>query len=318
MLLASSPGRICLYGENADWLGGSVTTLAIDRRTRVEGAARTEPSPVRATFPTPFTGESWPDADGSAGWVGAVAGALRISDPAEVCDLVVTSDLPTTGGFASSASLCTALAAALGVAVGDPLDAGALADVAYRAERSLGIPCGPMDQYAVALGGLLTLDCSAYPPVVSRLGWPDGLVIIVGHLATRMRFASVVEDLPDRLDRLHEYAAASHEIVGRFTVGVSAEAVVRLIDEGHHAIVEYLGPIDPRASRGIAAALSAGALTAKSAGARRFGGGIFALCEAPDVGRVADAMRSTGLAAAVVNPCPLGTQQTEDPHDPRT
>ena len=80
-------------------------------------------------------------------------------------DLVVAGNLPREGGLSSSASLGVATAFALSEIFAWRLGLEALADLAWRAETQVvGVPCGIMDQYAVALGKrdhALLLDCRA-------------------------------------------------------------------------------------------------------------------------------------------------------------
>ena len=102
------------------------------------------------------------------GWAaypfGVVALARRDGLDVGGFDLLVAGNVPSEAGLSSSASLEVATAFALAETFAWELDLAALADLAWRTETQfVGLPCGIMDQFAVALGErdhALLLDCA--------------------------------------------------------------------------------------------------------------------------------------------------------------
>lgn len=192
-LSAWAPGRICLFGDHADYLGLGVIAAAIDLGIRIEARplAGTE-----WTVALPDTGDAQaldPNQPlpyrRSRDYLRAVARVLGRAGcrwpQAYGCRL--TGDLPISAGVSSSSALVIAwtrllLAAAepgsrqraLGAMAGegpapegvDPTDL-AIAHWGYQAEvLEFGEPGGMMDQFSSSLGGLLYIDCA--PPLRPR------------------------------------------------------------------------------------------------------------------------------------------------------
>lgn len=126
-------------------------------------------------------------------WVDYIRGVLLVLRQAghgpPPFDALYFGDLPLEAGLSSSASLEVVTAVALQVLEGDKaVDLEEAARVGWRAENEfVGMPCGAMDQYAVALarpGRLLLLDCSnlEYRHVPFRL---EEEILLVGHTGVR-------------------------------------------------------------------------------------------------------------------------------------
>ena len=142
-----TPGRVNLIGEHIDYLGGTVLPVALPVGIRISLTPRRD-STVRVAS-VGFSGIAerdlserktghWSDyALGAA--VGARSGA----------DIALTSTLPHGAGLSSSAALVVGLLTLL-------LPELAPLEVARRAQAVehdfLGVPCGIMDQVAVAVG----------------------------------------------------------------------------------------------------------------------------------------------------------------------
>jgi galactokinase len=112
-------------------------------------------------------------------WARYVAGVVAELRPTIGVRGTVTTDLPIGAGLSSSASLQVALAWALGFE-GDAL---AVAKLCQRAEkRAAGVPCGIMDQLAIASGvdgALLFIDCETLEVLAEHL--PEDLAVIGVH-----------------------------------------------------------------------------------------------------------------------------------------
>ncbi len=123
------------------------------------------------------------------GWLDHVRGVARVLGecgriPRRGFDVGVASDLPEASGLSSSAALQVAVAHALAAAAGAPFrrDEGVeLARLCHRAETGfVGVPCGIMDQYAVACGEsgrALLLDCAREQ--MRSVELPAGLALLV-------------------------------------------------------------------------------------------------------------------------------------------
>jgi galactokinase len=183
MITAFAPGRVNLIGDHTDYSGGLALPMAIDLGTTVvvdpegdvvelesdneEGVARV---PIGITDPAAVT----------PAWARYVAGVVAALRPPTGGRGRVMSTLPIGAGLSSSASLEVAVALALGAPISDRL---ALARLCQEAEhRASGVPCGIMDQLAVAAGVAgcaLLLDCTTlrWEPVAL----PSGVEVVVVH-----------------------------------------------------------------------------------------------------------------------------------------
>ncbi len=161
-----APGRVNLIGDHTDYMGGLVLPMAVQLGTTVTVERQDDAEEPRLVLrsdrldgtvdvPLPVSDPS----DVEPGWGRYVAGVA--AELATTIGVVgdVRSDLPIGGGLSSSASLEVAVALALG-ATGTPLE---IARLCQRAEvAATGVPCGIMDQLAVAAGvdgHALLIDC---------------------------------------------------------------------------------------------------------------------------------------------------------------
>jgi len=75
-------------------------------------------------------------------------------------DITIKSEIPIGSGLASSAALEVSFAKLLDHVCGLGCTKKELAEIAYAAEnQEAGIPCGRLDQYGVAFGGIIKLEC---------------------------------------------------------------------------------------------------------------------------------------------------------------
>ncbi len=173
-LRASAPGRICLFGDHADYMGLGVIAAAIDLGVGVEA--------------WPTAGVSWlvelPDMGRSETFdphrplpytrprdylraVARVLGRAGYRWP-QAYRCRIQGDLPISAGVSSSSALVIAWTRLMVAAGEGPDDSGPSAlDIArwgYEAEvMEFGEPGGMMDQFTSSLGGLVYIDCA--PPM---------------------------------------------------------------------------------------------------------------------------------------------------------
>ena len=165
-----SPGRVNLIGEHTDYNDGFVLPMAIDRGLTIAVRHR----PGRRGVVSSDRGAAGVTIDlarpltpGRADWgryvEGVVAGYQRLGWDIPGFDAEITADLPAGGGLSSSAALEVGMATAVEVLCGRELPASDRAILCQRAEHEFaGVPCGIMDQFAVAsgrVGHALLLDC---------------------------------------------------------------------------------------------------------------------------------------------------------------
>lgn len=188
----SAPGRVNLIGEHLDYHGGPVLPIAIDRRTTVGAAVRTDSlvrvRSDRADQPVEFDLATGPgEVTGWAGYVAGTVWAMRAAGhDVPGLELAVTSDVPLGAGLSSSAALECAVAVAVRDLAGLAVDDVTLALIAQHAENDyVGMPCGAMDQLASACGRTgqaLLIDTASTPPGVQAVParWSsDGIALLV-------------------------------------------------------------------------------------------------------------------------------------------
>lgn len=202
-----APGRVNLIGDHTDYTGGLVFPMAIDRYTEIKGtpggdrvrlSSLDEPEPVDLPLAIDRPQDTRP------AWGKYVAGVICELHHPHGFHGHVTTDIPIGAGLSSSAALEVGVALALGFA-GTPL---ALAQLCQRAEqRASGVPCGIMDQFAIAsgvAGHALMIDCGDL--TVTPVKLPPGIEIVVEFIVQRTLVGSPYAD------RVAECAAAEQAI----------------------------------------------------------------------------------------------------------
>lgn len=174
MAYARAPGRLCLLGEHCDWAGGAAIVVPMDREIRVRARLADH---TRATALLEGQELVWsPGADPGALFLVPVV----LDELAERTGRSISAEIHIEGellpgrGFSSSAAVAVALVRALAELHGLVLDAGEVADAAWRAEHlRAGVNCGRLDPLACAhaLPLYLEFDGEGYraEPVPARL-----------------------------------------------------------------------------------------------------------------------------------------------------
>ena len=187
----SAPGRVNLIGEHTDYNDGFVLPFAIDARTAVAVAPRTDRLlRVRSSFddseasvaiadldelfasPAPTSVPEWTTYPLGVAW--ALLRAAGDAATAAGLDLAIASSVPVGAGLSSSAAIECAVAVALNELWGADLSAKDLTRVGRTAENdAVGAPTGIMDQTASMLGqtdAAVFLDCRALATEIVPLG----------------------------------------------------------------------------------------------------------------------------------------------------
>ena len=187
-----SPGRVNLIGDHTDYTGGLVLPMAIDRYTTINGTrtpstvrlrSQNEPEPVEFKLPISLPETVTPS------WGRYVAGvAAEMQNRAHGFDGEISCNIPIGAGLSSSAALEVATALALG----DTSTPVERAKLCQRAEfRAVGVPCGIMDQLAVASGicdHALLIDC--HELTITPVQLPNDVKIVVQFIAERKLVSS--------------------------------------------------------------------------------------------------------------------------------
>ncbi len=180
-VLASAPGRLDFLNTHQDYKGLPVVSVAINLRTRAK-AGRLEGLCRAKSLNTGEAGEFKPgDPPRGRSFIdyvkAAVLSLMRFGVNVSGCVLEVESDVPVASGMASSAALLVSVAGALSALWGGLVEPSFVAEAAYVAEREImGIPCGRLDQYGSAFGGISYINTR--PPYnVERLSLEGGVFV---------------------------------------------------------------------------------------------------------------------------------------------
>ncbi len=189
--MASAPGRADLFNTHQDYKGLPVISAALNLRTRIY-AQESDPSLIRVKsdslaqedeFRVPDVGEPVKLRGGN--WFGdylrAVTQAVlspRFHSQSLGLRAEIRSEVPISSGLASSAALEVAFASLLNRAFSLGLNRRDIAEASYKAEREImGIPCGRLDQYGSALGGLTMIENR--PPYRTEVLSGQGLFFVI-------------------------------------------------------------------------------------------------------------------------------------------
>ena len=170
----SAPGRVNLIGEHIDYNGGMVLPAALSVGVTVELEPRADSAVHVTTDQYDEPAQRDLSQAGRGHWSDASLGALREAKALGLlkggAKLTIRSNIPQGAGLSSSAALTVAILKAArdvkGKASGATLPSDTdIAIAARRVENDyLGVPCGIMDQFAVAIakpGMAMALDTNA-------------------------------------------------------------------------------------------------------------------------------------------------------------
>lgn len=199
----SAPGRVNLIGEHTDYNDGFVLPFAIQHRTHVALAPRTDGVfrvRVASTFDDATVEVALDELDSlfparrdevvewaryplGVAWAVLAASGMSPSDVTGA-DLAFASNVPVGAGLSSSAAIEGATAVALAETWGVSLDRVSLAKAGRVAENeAVGAPTGIMDQMAALLGradAAIFLDCRSLETEIVDLGFDAaGLELLV-------------------------------------------------------------------------------------------------------------------------------------------
>ncbi|MFN2099753.1 galactokinase [Altererythrobacter sp. MF3-039] len=189
-----APGRVNLIGEHIDYNGGMVLPSALACGLQVT----LEPRPdrqieIKANDYGDFAHRSLDDAE-NGHWsdtaVGAIKEAATLGLLRAGAELTIHSSIPQGSGLSSSAALIVAILKAARDLAGVGPDDVELAIAARRVENEfMGVPCGIMDQMAVALaspGTAMALDTKSLEYRLVELPSDHDMVVIHSGLTRKL------------------------------------------------------------------------------------------------------------------------------------
>ena len=195
-IITSSPGRVCLFGEDVDYMGLEVMTLAINQRVEVRGETNTT-GKIKVCLndlneKITFNNEKQKILQ-KRDYVKSTFNIYQEFLPENFgATISVTSNLPIGKGLSSSSAFCSALIGFFDKASGINSSEEQLAWNAYLAEVvNLGEPGGMMDHYASVIGNLVYLECRK-PYQLEKLDYKmEGIVI--GDTLTKKETIQTIE-----------------------------------------------------------------------------------------------------------------------------
>lgn len=314
---AFAPGRVNLIGEYTDLVGGSVLPMPLTKGITIE-VAHSDGTNLAFSCQQQEQVELNLAASAKATWTDYVVGPLLMMRRAGLrvpdLNIRIDADLPAGAGVSSSAALEVAIIRTVLALTGEKLAPVEIARLARQAENEYcGVPCGIMDQMAVAVGErgkALSLDCGklSYRNLTIPKDWCIAVVhcgqarqLVDGAYAERRDAILEAESIlggslkhasPEMLSKISEpivQKRARHVITEMARVAQAVEALESgdrnafgtLMNESHQSLQTDFDVSTPGLDVLVDAARAAGAHGARLTGAG-FGGCIVALIDAPN------------------------------------
>lgn len=312
-LVVSAPGRAGIIGNPTDMYGGSVISCSMPMRARV--TVTPAPELVLETNGEMMRIASRDDLRPQGNrfdLARAILDYLRL--PPLACHVLYESEIPLRSGMAGSTALVVALLKAFLDWQGQQINPYQLAERARYIElNNLKVVCGYQDACMCTFGGLNYLDfrgkqfyrqaeAELFATIEPLASYVPHLPFVLAFTGVRHASSAVHKPLRERwLDGEAVVVRGYERITEIARMGKKALILAdwpllgRLMNE-NHAIQRDLGGSGEANERLIAAALRAGALGAKLAGAGD-GGTIIALWPWPDSGPFEEALLEAGASA---------------------
>lgn len=339
-IIINAPGRICLFGDHQDYLGLPIIACAIDRFVEIRGVSNGS-NIFQLELPDINTSRSFHiNEDFNTLEKGDhIAAVFRVVKrygciPNKGYNITIIGKIPINAGLSSSSAIVVAwtrfLLDTFGCAqeVTDRL----IAQIAYEAEVvEHHSPGGRMDQYSIALEGIIFLETntSAYYKkiehqleglIIGESGVPKNTVGVLGNLKEKaLRSIQIIQEripdfdlpsatlsdidvyshlLPKELIPIFDAAIKNHHITQEaFTslckTTLDYQKIGQLMNDHHLILKDMLKITTPKIDAMIDAALNAGAYGAKIVGSGG-GGSICALAPKEKQQKVIDNIMSAG------------------------
>jgi galactokinase/mevalonate kinase-like predicted kinase len=318
-LVVTAPARANLIGNPSDLYGGAVLGCAVPCRARVQ--LRSADRLALETAGARQIVASRDDLRLQGDRFDVARAALAAQPELPEAQITYDSEIPFGSGLAGSTALLAALLRALAAWRGEAPSPYELAERSRQTERELlGVACGWVDHYLCSFGGLRYVDLRAKDADKAVAGEPFATVEDLAPHVPKLPFVLAFTGVSHHSGSVHAPIRARWER-GETEVVRAYERVATIAREGktallraewprlgalmneNHAIQRGLGGSGESNERLVAAALGAGALGAKLAGAGG-GGTIVALWPRADAASLEAALRAAG-ATALYRPQPV-------------
>jgi galactokinase/mevalonate kinase-like predicted kinase len=312
-VICSAPGRAGIIGNPTDMYGGSVLSCSVGMRARVRIAPAdglvlaTQDQECRITCRDDLR----PRKD-LFDLARAILDYMRL--PHLACRVEYESEIPLRSGLAGSTALVVAMLKALLAWQGKNPHSYQLAEMARYIELNhLKVVCGYQDAYMCTFGGLNYMDFRGKQfyreaeaellATIEPLGtYVKRLPFVLGYTGVQHSSGTVHKPIRERwLEGEPEVVAGYDRITELARMAKKAllledwETLAKLMNE-NHVIQRDLGGSGESNEYLISAALEAGALAAKLAGAGD-GGTIIALWLDDDIHPLVEALKKAGASA---------------------
>ena len=182
-----TPGRVNILGEHTDYNGGMVLPSALELGVTLSMGPRQDDRITIVSGAFDDTADRSLSDTASGHWSDYVTGSLSLAAREGLtqggADIAITTTLPFGAGISSSAAVSVATLSALRTLKGFSMSDSDIAVLARRVENDfIGMPCGIMDQMAVAVahpGQVLALDTRSLD--YDLIDLPDTHYVAVVH-----------------------------------------------------------------------------------------------------------------------------------------
>ena len=296
VIRASAPGRAGVIGNPTDGYGGAVISSSIQERAWCELRASERWFLDVSGVTQEILSEA--DLELRGDYLDVARAVLRFYWPAPPASIRSGTAIPIKAGLSGSTAILTSILGAILQHLGVSLSRHEIAETARVIEfNTLKVTCGFQDQYMIAFGGEHYMDFHGKEPgAPNPLPWATmepvpihsaGCRLVLGHTGVQRLSGNVHKPLRQRwiereaavVDGYRHIATLAQE--GKKAILRGDWTLLGQLMNENHAIQRDLGGSGDANERLIGAALEAGALGAKLAGAGA-GGTIIALCTDPE------------------------------------
>ena len=339
-----APGRICLFGDHQDYLGLPIIACAINRFVKFS-AISNELEMFHLIMPDINSSRSFSIYESFENLMSGdhFASAIRVVRrygciPNKGYSITITGKIPINAGLSSSSAIVVAWVSFLLKTFGcsSVITDELIAEIAYQSEViEHNAPGGRMDQYSIALGGIIYLQTNHTNNITKINSFLKGLIVgesgipknTMGLLSDLKRKAldsieavleydldfnlhsAVLEDIDKYSDIISEelqpffYSSIKNHMITREALAalneetLNYERIGALMNEHHSVLKNILKITTPKIDNMIDAALEAGAYGAKIVGSGG-GGSICAISSKQNKQRVIDNILAAGAKDA--------------------
>lgn len=187
IVIASAPGRLDFLNTHQDYKGLPVVSVGINLRTYV-AIGYSKDDYFRVYTNTLSQMDSFKSGElkltDNKGFFGdyvraAIINLTKHGHSIPPLNIYIDSEVPISSGLGSSAALEVSIIGAISKLLDLKLSVKDIAELAFEAENQImGIPCGRLDQYGSAYGGIIVINTR--PPYnVEELAFKKGVFIVI-------------------------------------------------------------------------------------------------------------------------------------------